>query len=178
MTIRNDITFEQVRDAFDYRDGKLYWKRKASQMKPGDLAGCDNGYGYTIVRFSKKNYLAHRVIWLWHNEYLPETIIDHIDRDTSNNRIENLRVVSDQCNVRNSKTPATNKTGVRGVCWSKIAHKWHSYMGLDHGRKHLGYFDDFVDAVKARWDAEVAVNWSGCDSTSSSFLFLKEKELI
>ncbi len=37
----------------------------------------------------------------------------------------------------------------------------------------IGYFDTLLDAVRARWKKEVELNWNGCNSTSSAYLYLQ-----
>lgn len=43
---------------------------------------------------------------------------------------------------------------VVGVCWSKANKKWKAYIKIDGKQKHLGYFDNKEDAIKARKEAE------------------------
>lgn len=52
-----------------------------------------------------------------------------------------------------SDKPDESKT-IPGVCWSNEHKKWRAYIGVDGRQKHLGYFDDINDAIKARKDAE------------------------
>lgn len=43
---------------------------------------------------------------------------------------------------------------IPGVCWSNANNKWKAYINIDGKQKHLGYFDDIEDAIKARKEAE------------------------
>lgn len=52
-----------------------------------------------------------------------------------------------------SDDPDESKT-IPGVCWSNEHKKWRAYIGVNGRQKHLGYFDDINDAIKARKDAE------------------------
>ena len=54
--------------------------------------------------------------------------LDHINGDTSDNRIENLREATAAQNMQNRKTFANNKSGHKGVAWSKFHSKWFVYM--------------------------------------------------
>lgn len=46
-------------------------------------------------------YLVHRIVWELHNGPIPEgLVIDHIDGNTSNNRLNNLRCISSKDNTR------------------------------------------------------------------------------
>ena len=174
------LTQERVRELFDYReDGRLVWTdmcpRPAHIGKPAGSVGKN---GYWLVGINNVSYCLHRIIFLYHYGYMPESVVDHIDRNPSNNRIENLREVSHICNGRNCDINKNSKTGVCGVCWHKRNKKWHAQIMVNYKRIDLGRFDDFTDAVKARHDAEVAHSWNGCNSTSSAYLYLKERGLL
>ena len=79
---------------------------------------------------------------------------DHIDRNPLNNRRSNLRPCTQQENCRNRSLYNNNKTGVTGVGWDKRKQKWRAHIGLDYKMIHLGYFNNFDDAVKTRLEAE------------------------
>ena len=99
------MDLETVKSLFEYRqDGKLIWKIKRSGTKKWKTAGAMHRNGYIVITFKGKQYPAHRLIWLFHNGFLPENGIhlDHINRQKDDNRIENLRMVTSQCNQRNT----------------------------------------------------------------------------
>jgi hypothetical protein len=174
---RDLLTYELVRELFDYKDGGLYWKSSVKRHGwPGDRFGSirTDGYRYGTVR--GVNALEHRLIFLWHNGYYPEQQIDHIDRCRSNNRIENLREVSQICNSRNRKVQANNKSGVTGV--HKTNGYWLVNMRVNGTTIHICYTDNFINAVASRWKAEVEHNYPNCSSTSSAYTYLKERGLI
>ena len=66
----------------------------------------------------------------------------------------NVRWVTQTVQARNTKNHNTNKTGIRGVSWSKAKNKWRVAIYVDNKQKHVGYFDDFDLAGKARQKAE------------------------
>ena len=112
------LTQERVRELFDYdvETGNLIRKTNASsRARIGDVAGCEDGRGYLFTGISGKYYKNHRIVWLWHNGYLPEGEIDHINRNKIDNRIENLREASSVCQRRNQNLRKDNKSGVKGV---------------------------------------------------------------
>ena len=90
-----------------------------------------------------------------------------------NNRIENLREVSKQCNGRNCKVSRRNTSGVTGVSFAKERNKWFAQIYTPEKKYTIGYFDTLLDAVRARWKKEVELNWNGCNSTSSAYLYLQ-----
>lgn len=59
--------------------------------------------------------LAHRIVWALHYPLSSDKVIDHIDGDPWNNKIENLREVDHKINSRNTKRSVNNKSGVTGV---------------------------------------------------------------
>lgn len=80
--------------------------------------------------------------------------VDHIDRNTKNNKRENLRLASPQENVRNGKKRSNNTSGVIGVNWFKRDKVWHSNIVINGKNIHLGYYSDFKEAVVSRLNAE------------------------
>lgn len=170
-------TYKLVRELFDYRDGVLFWKvAKSRRIKIGDRAGTNDWRGYRKVAITISNrsyrYFEHRLIFLWHHGYWPEHDIDHIDKDRTNNKIENLREASRACNLRNANISIRNKSGVTGVSWLKRRGAWIASIGVTSKPVRCGIYKDFIDAVIARWNAEVEHNYPGCNSTSSAYQYL------
>lgn len=81
------------------------------------------------VGFQGKIYSAHRIIWvLVHRSIDPELIIDHIDGNPFNNKIENLRLTTLAVNSRNVKLRPDNVTGITGVILQKDGHGYWYYV--------------------------------------------------
>jgi len=76
--------------------------------------------------------------------------VDHINGIKHDNRRENIRVATPSQNQQNRRRNKNNKSGHRGVSWSKAKGKWHVRTMLEGKQHHLGYFDDIKDAVDAR----------------------------
>ena len=130
--------------------------------------------GYLVVRVNGKLYYSHRLIWLWFHGYFPEHGIDHINRVRSDNRLENLREVSQTCNLRNCGLSVKNTSGVKGVCWVTRYGKWKARVRVANKVKNLGHHKTFTEAVAHRLAAEQCLNWEGCDSNSSAYRYMKE----
>ncbi len=149
---------QELQEWFDYRDGNLYWKKtNAYCVKVGDKTGCvKKGKQYVHLQFKLKKYLIHRFIWAWHGNSLePNEEIDHIDGNSFNNCIENLRPTSRKQNSENRKTAnKDSKNGVKGVCFDKKAKKWRAYICHNGKHIHLGYYVNKEDAIAARIAAE------------------------
>jgi hypothetical protein len=140
------ITQKYLKEIFEYKDGILYWKiNKAVRIKIGDVAGCSDGLGYLHTMIDGKNYKNHRIIFLMFHGHLPKCI-DHIDNNSSNNCIENLREVTRSQNCQNSKKRITNKSGVKNVHWNKKTQKWQIILMINGKNKHFGYFENLAVA--------------------------------
>jgi hypothetical protein len=130
---------------FEYRDGALYWKNpRAPRMKPGDRAGQFNARYWSCNVCSKRVYI-HRIIFEMYNGDTALEV-DHIDRDTNNNRLENLRAVSRAENVANTGIRSDNLSGYKGVSFHKATGKWIAQPVVDGKRKWLGGFATAAEA--------------------------------
>ena len=150
---------DTLRELFDYSPllGALTWKTQlSSRGAVGSVAGTPLKRGYVIVRVRRKTYLAHRLIWKLHHGQDPGAMhIDHINGDTTDNRIENLRLVTPTENQRNSKRQRNNASGCTGVCWDNRSGKWRADIrAVPLKQITLGYYDDWFDAVCARKSAD------------------------
>ena len=96
-----DLTKEEINNLFYYTDdGHLHWKIKPNRrIKIGSIAGT-NKEGYIRTKYDGKQYCTHRLIYTLHYG-IPKYYIDHIDGNTSNNRINNLRDVTLSVNQHN-----------------------------------------------------------------------------
>ena len=77
--------------------------------------------------------------------------VDHINGNTLDNRLENLRLCSNTQNVRNSKIPKTNTTGYKGINYVPRNPKkpWSARIAVNGKGKHLGYFKTKEEAALA-----------------------------
>lgn len=97
----------------------IVWKGSTGRFKANEPAGTKRSDGYWRVG-GQKEYV-HRIVWELFNGSIPDGLcIDHIDGDTSNNKIENLRLVTHKENMRNAKRSKGNKSGVNGVVLENI----------------------------------------------------------
>jgi len=130
--------------------GEITWlsPKKHSNQKCGDRAGFTDNYGYRMIKFGGKCYLAHRVIFFFANGYLPEEV-DHRNGNRLDNRISNLRAATKSNNMQNSKMRKTNTSGVKGVYWCKAKKKWIASIRSSGVRHNLGSFIDFFEACCA-----------------------------
>jgi hypothetical protein len=149
----NDLPpLELLRNTFDYNPatGDLIWKVSRGSIKAGQVAGCQNSpeKPYVKVHLAGKSYLAHRLIYKWvHGEDIPEgKLIDHINGKKDDNRIDNLRVLSNADNVYLAKPAKHNKSGVRGVTFIKQREMWE----VQHRGVYIGSYHHFGVAVEVK----------------------------
>jgi hypothetical protein len=135
------ITQDQVKDLFDYRDGELYWQISTSNIKIGAKAGSVNSNGYRAIKVNGKHYKAHRLIFLYHYGYLPK-YLDHIDGNSLNNCIKNLRPATISENSCNTKKRTDNKSGIKGVSWNKQNKKWIVQLQVKNKNRYFGLYHD------------------------------------
>lgn len=138
-----------LKELFTYRDGLLIRKvRTSSCIHVGDVSGTTAKDGYMRVSIDGFPRLYHRMIFLHQKGYLPR-FLDHIDRDPTNNRIENLRECNMNENYCNRGKQANNTTGYKGVYWKKDKRKFKAQISFEKVEYFLGYFDNKIDAAKA-----------------------------
>lgn len=113
------ITQDELKQLVFYEDGNLIAKQKyADKICIGTSIGSKNKLGYYQTTIKKTKYYLHRLIFLYHHGYMPESV-DHIDKNKANNKIENLRAASLHENNYNTLTPKTNTSGIKNVHWNK-----------------------------------------------------------
>jgi len=98
-----------------------------------------------------KQWLSHRLIYIMHKGAAPK-YIDHINGDSQDNRIENLRSCTIQNNACNQKIHPKNNTGVKGV--TRLGNKFRAKIWVNYKQIHLGVFEDLelaeLVAIEAR----------------------------
>lgn len=117
--------------------------------------------GYLTCWVDGKSYLMHRLVWIYFHGFIPlKREIDHIDGNRSNNKIENLRLVTRGENNKNSRLYSNNTSGTAGVSFDKRRKRWRARINVCSKVICLGDFDKKSDAVRARKQAEVQYRFS------------------
>lgn len=160
---------------YDPKTGSLYWlRRKPYQFEGTGRYSADRRCNTWNAKFAGKEALsvvsnhgnhdgtvlgarvkAHRAAWaIFYGEW-PSSDLDHINGNPTDNRMENLRLVTHRENMLNQKKRSTNTSGATGVYWYKKNQNWIVKIGVKNKLLHVGYFDSYEDAVEARMLAEV-----------------------
>ena len=143
------LTAEYFKERFSYKDGHLFWKSHKRPHLVGEEAGdikkkADSSSQYTRVRIDGELLCRHVVVFMMHHGYRPY-IVDHINGDKVDDRIENLRPASRSQNNTNSKPYSC--TGFKGVEFWK--NKFRATINLDGVKKHIGLFNTAEEAARA-----------------------------
>lgn len=150
------LTHKRLRELLHYDPdtGVFTWRVARGSAKAGDRPNTKIRKGYMRVKVGGRNYLAHRLAWLYVTGARPNRQIDHKDRNTGNNRFDNLRDATSEQNKANSTLMRTNKSGVSGVTWHTTNKRWVAHIRVGGTKKHLGAFTEFAQACAARALAE------------------------
>jgi len=116
------MNIKAIRYVFKLQDGILYWKtptKKSNKDRRVKGGRSSKGYYYTSFVYEKIKYHEKfsRLIWVLVHGEVPKGVIDHIDGNTSNDSISNLRDVSRSENLRNH--PRFRDGDIIGVFYDK-----------------------------------------------------------
>ena len=141
---------QELNDRFIYKDGQLYVKTLYEHLAKhsSDLFGeCPTNTQKPLAQLSNADYQSiwlnnqsvklHRVIFKMFTGEEPETL-DHIDGNTRNNKIENLRPASEAENCRNRKLNKTSSLGIKNVHYVKTKNVFQIYVQKDKKRHYIG----------------------------------------
>jgi len=148
------LTQQRAKEVFYYDPvtGELYWKVNKGSVKKGTkIKGVDNN-GYKQVSVDGFIYYTHRVVWLINYGAWPK-LIDHINHNPGDNRLENLRECTHVENATNRSLNKNNSSGYHGVCWCNFTSRWQAYIWID-GKQKKKRFDTLEEAVSFRRSLE------------------------
>lgn len=177
------ITVERLKEVIHYNSdtGILTWLKKPCPRANniiGSEAGSLNKDGYRRIMINRVLYRAHRLAFLYMEGYFPENDVDHINRIRDDNRWNNLRHVSRQCNSRNKGKQSNNTSGITGVSWHNRDKRWKAQIKVNQKNIYLGYFTTLRPAVQARWEAEKKYNFPNCNTASSAYNYLRDNKVL
>lgn len=177
-----DLTPAEVRRFLHYdpKTGRFWWRVRAYETFKGDsltqqrcgkawnqrfagtpaLTADSEGRGYLVGSVAGVNAYAHRIAWMHYYGETPEDgmFVDHVNGVTSDNRIENLRLVTPRQSQFNKKPRSDSQTPYKGVAKDKRkkARPWMATMAREGSASILGYFSTPEEAARAYQDAAQA----------------------
>lgn len=152
---------------YDPETGELFWANRERgefatdlsylnwrTVHAGKRAGAVDHNGYRRIGINMCVYSEHRVCWKIATGHDPAGVIDHINGNRADNRLINLRDVTDSENQKNAKRPKNNTSGIVGVTRTRTG-SWHAHIRSRGEKYHLGTFKNFDTAVAVRRAAEI-----------------------
>ena len=148
------ITYKELAEMLTYEPdtGRVFWKdgilgNRYSGKEASYLH--DKNIGRYKVKHKNKRYFRSRLAWIIYYGKEPENMIDHINGDQADDRICNLRDVTNSENQLNRKKSERNRTGYTGV-----SHTRSGKFSVSYRSRHLGTFESLEDAIEVRKKAE------------------------
>jgi hypothetical protein len=137
------ITQKLLQSMFDYHEDGYFIRKKNGKKVACSLT---KGQRYLRIFIDGKPRQLHRMVFLHQNGYLPE-VTDHVDGDRLNNKIENLRAVTQQQNCLNSKHRLHSTSPYKNVYLQAAKNEnwkrnWVVSLMVNKKRKYIGSFED------------------------------------
>jgi hypothetical protein len=136
---------------YEYETGLFYWLISTGRVSKDQIAGSTKDSGYILIRIDGIRYPAHRLAWFYCFEEGPIDLIDHIDRNRSNNKLDNLREATMSENMRNTDLAPTNSSGFRGVSYVKSNGKFLAQIKINGINTNLGHYTTPEEASIVYW---------------------------
>ena len=138
--------------SYDRELGALTW---VGRRKAGVVAGAKTDGGYLRFRLRGRYYLCHRVVWFFETGEWPSGQIDHINRDTTDNRIGNLRVCNTSENKQKLSAVGIGRSKMLGVKYREgRPSPWVAQINVRGSRTYLGAFKSPGEAHEAYVEAK------------------------
>ena len=147
------LTLDRLKELLDYNPetGLFTWKiTRNNYVKSGRIAEAKTDEGYVTITVDGECWRGHRLAWFYVHGVVPDREIDHINCVKSDNRIANLRLATRSENRRNRGLQKNNKSGVKGVSWSKAECRWDVRTRINGKQVFIGQFDSLEEAAEAR----------------------------
>lgn len=146
MAARENLSQERLKEVLHYnkKTGHFTWRvASGPRAKIGARASTFTGE-YRAIGVDKVVYKEHRLAWLYVEGVWP-TLVDHKNRNPSDNSWSNLREVSHSQNMQNT-VKQRGLSGFRGVNWNTSDKNWRARISIDGKRLFLGGFQCAVGA--------------------------------
>lgn len=153
---KHQVTQEELAErlSYDPLTGELTWiaKGNARKVVVGSRAGSVSPHGHRVIRLKGYLYPEHHIIWRLYYGVWPTGYLDHDDHDEQNNRILNLKDVTQAVNNRNQSKRSDNSTGHTGIWINKknAKKRFMSEVGYEGKRVHLKAHYSIEEAIACR----------------------------
>ena len=125
-TAEKSEDLEKLKEEVKYNKstGELYWIKAKIHRNLDSPIGANTTSRYKCLTYNQIKYHLHKLAWYFEYGIYPREQIDHIDQDTYNNSIINLRLVTPRENSKNKPKRRDNTSGITGVSYDKWSDKW------------------------------------------------------
>ncbi len=144
---RATVTAERLRECLHY-DSKT---GTFTRLADGAPVGTSRTDRYVQISVDGRQYLAHRLAWLYIHGVWPSSSMDHRNLNRSDNAIANLREATQSQNSANTHLRRHSSTGIKGVVFNPPSRRPRAMIMKNRRAIHLGYFDT-VEEAKAAYD--------------------------
>lgn len=152
------VTLSELHQMLDYDPltGEFRWVCPPQNMinLKGLRAGSIYSNGYRYISINGVEYRSGRLAWLYYYGEEASGMVDHHNRDRSDDRILNLREATNSQNQANRPAPKNNTSGVKGVRYERDRGRWRASIEFNGKAKNLGRFSTKEEAIAARKSAE------------------------
>jgi len=124
------------REHFETKQGWSYFNNNVA----GTIAGSKTSPRHIHLKLDGIGCKAHRIIWKMIYGIEPTYVIDHIDGDSKNNKLNNLRDIPQEMNMKNRKVGKLNKSGYLGVHFCNKSKRWRAELNFNRKKTFLGHF--------------------------------------
>jgi HNH endonuclease len=148
----SDLSLSVLRSMLHYNPetGVFTWLTSDGGVNVGSVAGNINSNGYWVVGINGTKYRQHRLAWFYHYGCWPVGTVDHLDCNRSNNRIANLRDVTQAVNMQNRRNASVRSaSGILGVYWSERHKGFMASLHINRKQKRRGPYKTSERAARA-----------------------------
>jgi hypothetical protein len=151
-----EVNQERVKALYNYDPNTGVFVSKLYNKPVGFL---QQGYLCVVLwhHGKERKFRLHQLAWLYVHGVWPDPMLDHINGIKTDNRINNLRIVTNAQNAQNRTIYKTKsdlpKSGFKGVHWVRSSNKWRASIGCNKKTYYLGVFSDPKKAFFVYQDA-------------------------
>ena len=149
MRAKSLPSLKTITTIYHYDPVSGIFRHKRGYLK-GKLAGYVEKSGRLRLSIKNKNYLANRVAYFLTHGWCPD-VVDHKDRDVTNNAITNLRAASYTQNNWNSAGHSDKKSNLpKGIRLTKNRQRFRAIIQINGLRFSVGTYASLEEAISAR----------------------------
>ena len=150
IVINNGVAIMYLYDTYGNKKAETIFDEIDVEIVSQYKWSINNNSGYVVAKIKGKNVRLHQLIM----KSSSNDLIDHQDRDRTNNKRSNLRFATKAQNSWNSGLRRDNQSGIKGVSWCSRLNKWAANITVNNKHIFLGNYANIKDAEIVRNNAE------------------------